>query len=336
VLLSNLSSTTLSLLTYRLDQLLRRYRDTVAADEIVTERLDSYPVDTIGRAIFKARGRVVTSAIFKLCEAHEQLVATCVATTIPSLTPTVYCHEDVNGGADSAEPASVSRFCYVLFEDLSCPYWRKYASNSGARFPLMNTIAAVARLHSYWAEKHDALKGRGIQNIKMFDPATASRVSDLLSLLATLCDVPIEPQVLSAVSTIAGKCGGVNRDCSSMWSTLVHGDCHQENVLFDSIGRVKLIDWALAGIGLPQYDLVFYDTAHVDHYLSLLSPELADDHREFKRCLRVVTVQRMFTFLLAATHMMLSGGEEQMHSVVRASIPVYLDHLLRAANESDG
>ena len=136
---------------------------------------------------------------------------------------------------------------FIISERLSGMDIRKQMAQNkdGARALGLSLTAIQARIHG--------LDWRNVLGDVLPPPSTNAAVSEVSrwSRIATECSRQPQP-LLSAAIDWLGAHAPDDSPC-----TLVHGDFKANNLVFDSAGRVAVIDWELSHIGDPLEDLAF-------------------------------------------------------------------------------
>jgi hypothetical protein len=315
-----------------IDAALRVYAAEIGAKDFRTERMGlSAEKAAVRRVVFSLPGGNRRSTVVKCCGQYERLLFAFVHQEMPRLVPallSVY---------EPPEPLTEdNRDVCLMMEDLSESGYIQYGPEHSHCFSPSGLLHALAALHTHFAGLPE-LPSRGAENVrKVLSEREVSAIPGLLTLVLPNQIERLDSRAMSSLDEAARLYAQFAREASAeSWLTLVHGDFHQENVFFGGSDDVRIVDWAMAHIDRPQYDLVFFDAPLVmEEYLAKLPPQLVPDERAFLRCLRAVTVERMFAFLQSCLQVALWESDSPGGALLVSSVPVYVDRLLRALDMS--
>jgi hypothetical protein len=152
-------------------------------------------------------------------------------------------------------------------------------------------------------------------------------IPGLLRLMVAVAGIPLEESRIEEIGRIGAHFDEHAGRCASPESlTLIHGDFHPGNILCNPAGAIRIIDWAAAGTGPPEWDLVMCGAPEVARYLDARGGCGFSAER-----LRSAVIVRMFEFLRAAVGLVFGDGDAPAAPLLM-SIPLYAGRLLEAAN----
>jgi hypothetical protein len=185
--------------------------------------------------------------------------------------------------------------------------------------------AKLARIHGHFAGALSSLpKPRPLAGgLRQAVP----EIPGLLRLMVAVAGIPLEESRIEEIGRIAAHFDEHAGRCASAESlTLIHGDFHPGNILCNCAGAVRIIDWAAAGTGPPEWDLVMCGAPQVARYLDVRGGRGFSAER-----LRSAVIVRMFEFLRAAEGLVFGDGDAPIEPMLM-SIPLYAGRLVEAAN----
>jgi thiamine kinase-like enzyme len=200
-------------------------------------------------------GPRVSSIVAKCCQrevaAHERVIYEEILPKLPITTPRYYGFVEGDGGYDwlFLEYAEGERYCRERRDHSALAgRWLALLHTSAervaarAQLPELSPTYYVARLRSAWARLSGNLK-----------------------------HLNLPPDDLAVVRTVIQQCNflelhwdQIDRWCSRMPRTLVHGDFKPRNVVIHRAGKGQTVlpfDWEASGWGVPAEDLAYIDLA---------------------------------------------------------------------------
>ena len=258
-----------------------------------------------------------SSLIWKTATPWEAEIQTRIAAELDRVVPAVY-------GRPVPLPRTGGGLVGILMEDLA----GEATPGIAEQLALYGRAAArLARVHSHF----DGALSR-LPKPKSLAHGLSEAIPDipgLLRLMVAVAGIPLEERLIEEIRQIGDHVEEHLARCSAAESlTLIHGDFHTGNILCDAGGAVRIIDWAAAATGPPEWDLVMCGEPQVAEYLEARGWSGSDT---FAARLRSVVVVRMFEFIRAAVGVVFGEGEAPFEPLLM-SIPFYAARLVEAAN----
>jgi len=307
----------------------RRFGHPLSLTDTPIERIHDH--QGIYRIFVRGSEALPSSFILKMVQRWEVEIQARIASELDKIVPAVYGHPVLFGG--SAKDA-----VGMLMEDLDNE--RMHCAGRGDQgSPLLTQqLAVYGEATARLASVHDHFKhalpslpeprqlGVGLRE-------AVPEITGLLSLLVSVAGLPVEQAVIEEIGNIGTHFDDYLMHCSSSESlTLIHGDFHLGNVMSNSTGDVRIIDWGAAATGPCEWDLVMCGEPQVLRYLEArTSITREDSDRAFCQRLRSAVVVRMYEFIRAAIGLVFADPTLPFESLLM-SIPLYAVRLTEAAN----
>jgi hypothetical protein len=153
-----------------------------------------------------------------------------------------------------------------------------------------HVIDQLAPFHArYWDGRAPAV---GFEPTRLAPAAHQERYRQLLELFLERERDSLSPEVLHIATRLGSRLAVVSERLSEGPRTLIHGDLHLDNLIFDTSDRtVVILDWQIASVGPPASDiaLLIYTSLGVesrrdgeadllDRYATLLSEHGVSDY----------------------------------------------------------
>jgi hypothetical protein len=208
-------------------------------------------------------------------------------------------------------------------------------------FPSKVSLDLADQLHAYGracekiASVHSHFEGprSGFAKPKQLAPGLASAIPEiplLLDLMASISGITLEPSLIAEITKIGRQFEHYHLCCASAGQrTLIHGDFHPANILYQAPAHVRIIDWAAAGTGPAEWDLVMCGEHQVSKYLA----SYGFVPKGFFQRLQAAVIVRMFQFIHAALGLAF-GDSSQSFERFAGAIPFYARRLVDAANST--
>jgi len=154
-----------------------------------------------------------------------------------------------------------------------------------------HVIDELAPFHArYWEGGRAA--AFGFEPTRLAPAAHQERYAHLLGLFLESHGDALSPDVLRIARRLGTGLAAIAEKLNEGPRTLIHGDLHLDNLIFDPPGRrVVILDWQIASVGPPASDvaLLIYgslgveerrgsETDLLDHYATLLSEHGVSDY----------------------------------------------------------
>ena len=285
--------------------------------------------------IFAGRNEGLPSSfILKLAQRSEVEIQARIASELDKIVPAVYGHPVLFGD-------SVKDTVGMLMEDLDNE--RMYCAgrvDAGPPFPAQQlavygeAAARLAAVHEHFKQELSSLPEPRELGVGVSE--AVPEIAGLLSLLVSVVGLPLDQAVIEEIRNIGTHFDDYLTHCSSSESlTLIHGDFHLGNIMCNSIGEVRIIDWGAAATGPREWDLVMCGERQVSRYLEARTsiPGRGPD-RAFYQRLKSAVVVRMYEFIRAAIGLVFAEPALPFESLLM-SIPLYAVRLTEAANSTE-
>lgn len=255
------------------------------------------------------------SLIWKEATPWEAEIQARIAAEVDEVVAAIY-------GAPVPLPGTEGGPAGILMED-----WAGQAPRSVAEQLAIygHAAARLARVHGHFAGALASLPKP--RQLAYGLSQAVPEIPGLLRVMVAVAGIPLEESRIEEIGRIGAHFDEHAARCVSAESlTLIHGDFHPGNILCDRAGAVRIIDWAAAGTGPPEWDLVMCGAPEVARYLDARGGSGVSAER-----LRSAVIVRMFEFLRAAVGVVF-GDSEAPAGPLLMSIPLYAGRLVEAAN----
>jgi hypothetical protein len=279
-------------------------------------------------------GEMPQSLILKCASRWEVEIQSRIARELYKIVPTVYGHPILLH--DPAED-----LVGMLMEDLDNERMHCAGRTDSSSASLSQQLAAYGQAITALAAVHVHFSRQlaGFPEPKKLAAGLGEavpQIPELLSLLVSVVGVPLEQSAIKEIGGIGTHFHDYLSCCSSSESlTLTHGDFHPGNVMYNSNGDVRIIDWSAAATGPPEWDLVMCGERQVSQYLQARSSVCYDgpDNCLFYQRLKSAVVVRMYEFIRAAIGVVFSDSTVPFEPLLM-SIPLYAGRLIEAASST--
>jgi hypothetical protein len=245
-----------------------------------------------GDAFFKC-----SAALFR----HEAATTRALAERMPSLVPQVIAVDAAQG--------------WMLMGDLGAP-------ELGDQDETLwhEGVVAAAAIHRLWLDRTDELVGLGLPVRALRDLATQVEEMSQDTVLLERMSTDVRARWLATAPSLVESC--LRLDELGPGPTLVHGDLHPWNVVFDADGT-RVFDWTDAAVSHPFVDLATYvyrsrDVSVrrrlVDAYLAAWSAEMSEESLREAAALGLVvgTLYQVQTYRALLPTLMGNGADDDL------------------------
>jgi hypothetical protein len=245
-----------------------------------------------GDAFFKC-----SAALFR----HEAATTRALAERMPSLVPQVIAVDAAQG--------------WMLMGDLGAP-------ELGDQDETLwhEGVVAAAAIHRLWLDRTDELVGLGLPVRALRDLATQVEEMSQDTVLLERMSTDVRARWLATAPSLVESC--LRLDELGPGPTLVHGDLHPWNVVFDAHGA-RVFDWTDAAVSHPFVDLATYvyrsrDVSVrrrlVDAYLAAWSAEMSEESLREAAALGLVvgTLYQVQTYRALLPTLMGNGADDDL------------------------
>lgn len=221
---------------------------------------------------------------------------------------------------------------YLVTMDLGLP-----VSGGVSLDVLLRHARLLARVHDAFESHVAQLTDLGYRHIERTLTVDPIALIDSCLLLRCLLGDQIDATHLDVLRRAANSGAFEPTWSPSSPMTLVHGDSHQENLVYSQEGRLQLVDWGSAMLESGLLDLVFMPPVAVEAYreeLGRLGNPLPNAP-SFNSDLRKAKVFRQFDLLCHCVTSVLVGPDSVTQAQFARALPELIGQLAVAVVEAD-